>query len=267
MKSTLAFLLLLAGILPYSCKKNGGEPNLPATLDYGDSIFYLRSSSYTIQPLHKGPGTYTAYPGNLKIDASTGAIDISLKGNDGNSQTGLRYKIKYVGASNETDSTYIVIAGINYLDRFYKLSQNDSIIYPVYNADLSRSIPSGNYDIAHDNKFAINPANGQININECIRRGFFNDTQLNASWKQTTIRYTTGDNSGVTNSMDVILYYYNTLNDVPGNVSQLMQAHQRMALGVNGAFIPTTPGAIDNNLSSDLSLFKPRPPCVVIIGH
>lgn len=262
-------LILIATVSLLACKKNSVTNNSSASnkLGYGDSVFYLQSTSYIVSPVNAKAGTYSAFPANLNINSTTGAITVALKGNDGQSQTGLRYKIKFTSTSNEVDSTYITISGITYIDRFYDLSKNDSIIYPIYNADMSKELPSGNYNISNDSKFAINAANGQINIKETIRRGFF-DNQLNASWKQTTIKYSTNDNSNnVNNNIDVILYYYNSITDVPSNVSALMQAHQRMTVGITGPSIASTTGAIDNNLSSDLSLSRPRPPCIVIVGH
>lgn len=254
-----------------ACKKHPATDN-PINnnnnkLSYGDSVFYLKSTSYSLSPVNAKSGTYSAFPDNLNINNATGAITVSLKGKDGQSQTGLRYKIKFTSTNNEVDSTYITISGITYIDRFYDLSKNDSIISPIYNADLAKELPAGNYNLGTDNKLAINPANGQINIKETIRRGFF-DNQINASWKQITVKYNTNDNSNsASNNLDIILYYYNTANEVPSNVSALMQAHQRMAVGINVQAIPNTFGTIDNNLSSDLSLSKPRPPCIVIVGH
>jgi hypothetical protein len=265
----ILFLLMLSVSLCFmACSRHSVNNDAVGNkFGYGDSVFYIKNTSYTVLPVNGKPGTYTAFPDNLKIDNNTGAITITLKGNDGQSQTGLRYKIKYTNNSNETDSTYVTISGITYVDRFYNLSQNDSIIRPVYNADVVSELPPGNYNVASDNKLALDASNGQINIRETIRRGFF-DNQINTSWKQTTIKYAANDKSnGVNNSIDVILYYYNSVNEVPSNVSALMQAHQRMMVGISSPIIPATIGSIDNNLSSDLSLFKPRPPCIIIVGH
>lgn len=238
-------------------------------LSYGDSIFYLRNSAYSISPTQTKAGTYSAYPDNLKIDPATGAITVDVPGNDGNSQTGLWYKIKFrSAASGETDSTMILLSGLTYIDKFYQLAQNDSIISPIYNADPAKAIPSGNYDLQHSNDFAINPANGQINIRECMRRGYFTKQAGSTGWKKATIKYAINDKSGgALNSIDILLYYYHTISEVPSNVSQLMQAHQTMTLGLRTGYIPSTDGTFDSSLPSDLSLSKPRPPCVVIVGN
>lgn len=235
-------------------------------LGYGDSVFYLRSTDYAILPSGGKTGTYTAYPDNLTINRTTGAITVTPKGADGESQTGMWYKITYRSAANEVDSTFILLSGITYVDRFYNLAQNDSIIYPIYNGSPGKAAPAGNYDLQHDDKFAINRANGQININECTRRGFFSGQMM--GWKKTTIRYSVKDKSNeVENGIDIVLYYYRSLADVPENVSKLMQAHRAMTVGFDTEAVPSTSGATDNNLPGELSLSKPRPPCVVVIGH
>ena len=252
-----------------ACKKNLVQEsplNTNAKLSYGDSILYIKGADYKLAPVSKKTGIYKAFPENLNIDATTGEITVSVKGNDGESQTGLRYKITFSSSNSEvSDSTYIVLSGINYPDKFYYLSQNDSIIYPIYNADVSKNLPAASYDF--DNRLALNPANGQINIKETIRRGFFNDVQPNTQWKQTTVKYSINDGSvNTTNTMDIILYYYNTLNDIPAHVSSIMQAHQKLLIGVPLTTVPATFAPIDRNISSDLSIKRPRPPCIVIVG-
>jgi hypothetical protein len=264
-------------LLNQCSKKNCGcEPSPGAgnyKLVYSDSVFYLKNTDYSISPLQKANGTYTAFPDNLQIDRNTGVITITQKGTDGESQTGMWYKIKYRSTDgNQSDSTLILLSGITYLDRFYNLAEGDSIIYPIYNADDSKPIPPGNYDLTADAKFAINTANGQININECVRKGLFGSGAAGPDYKKieiATVKYTISDNSQqATNKIDLVLYYYATLNDVPSNVSALMKAHQQLTVGLRSLPpIPTTSGAIETNLPSELSLSKPRPPCIVIISH
>lgn len=269
-----SFFITLALLLSGCGKRNCGCVPPPAEkyrLTYGDSVFYLKSSDYTMSPLLKGSGTYTAFPNNLQIDRRTGVVTVTQKGIDGESQTGMWYKIKFqADATSDADSTLILLSGISYVDKFYNLAQNDSIIYPIYNGDPANTPPAGNYDLTSDNKFAVNAANGQINIKECLRRGFFNSSsQMGTGWKVATVKYALNDKSQqATNKIDVVIYYYSTLADVPGNVSILMQAHQQMTVGMRSLpTIPSTTGPFDNNLPSELSLAKPRPPCLVIIGH
>ncbi|MGZ5221402.1 MAG: hypothetical protein ACXWC7_15040 [Chitinophagaceae bacterium] len=272
----LLYISLVAGslFLLTQCRKNGSYPPSSKTyqkLSYGDSIFYLRNGDYSISPLNGRNGTYTAFPDNLSIDKKTGVVNISLKGADGESQTGMWYRITFKPTSgDEIDTTHILISGITYLDKFYRLSQNDSMLSPIYNGDPANAIPAGNYDIAHDDKFAINAANGQINLKECMRRGYFTiGTAGNGSWKIIPIKYALDDKSNsITNQIDIVLYYYTSMNAVPKNVSEVMQAHQLLTVGLRSLpSIPSTAGAIDNNLPSNLSFAKPRPPCVIIVGN
>jgi hypothetical protein len=273
---SLLYISLVAGsmFLLTQCRKN--SLCLPASktyqkLSYGDSIFYLKNSDYTISPATTKTGTYTAFPDNLSIDKKTGKINISLKGIDGESQTGMWYRITFNPTTgNEIDTTYILISGITYLDKFYRLSQNDSILSPIYNGDPANSTPAGNYDIAHDDRFAINAANGEINLKECMRRGYFTmGSAGNGSWKIIPIKYALNDKSNsLTNQIDIVLYYYSNLNAVPKNVSEVMQAHQQLTVGLRSLpAIPSTTGAVDTNIPGNLSFAKPRPPCVIIVGN
>lgn len=246
------------------------ESNGRYRLTYGDSIFYLKSNDYTVSPFTRPSGTYTAFPDNLQIDKSTGAITVTQKATDGSSQTGMWYKIRFKSSDGSlNDSTLVLISGLTYLDKFYNLSQNDSIIHPIYNGDPSKAVPQGNYDLTGDNKFAINAVTGQINIKECIRKGFFSSGLMGTGWKRATVKYSINDNSGQeTNKIDLVIYYYASMADVPSNVSTVMQAHQQMTIGLRSLpVIPSTSGAVENNLPSDLSLSKPRPPCVIIVGN
>jgi hypothetical protein len=274
MRALFAVAIFMGLMLLVQCRKTeklcGCAPPFTSgyKLTYGDSLFYLKSKDYTVSPLMKGVGTYTVFPDNLQFDKTTGAITVTQKGTDGESQTGMWYKIKFKSTDgSQTDSTLVLISGLTYVDKFYSLSQNDSIIYPIYNGDPLKGVPQGNYDLTADAKFAINAVNGQINIKECLRRGFFSSGVMGTGWKVATVKYAIKDNSEqAPNKIDLVLYYYRSINEVPSNVSALMQAHQQMTLGLRSLpGIPSTNGAIENNLPSELSLSKPRPPCVIIV--
>ena len=268
------FLLFVAmgAVALHSCKKddsnNDGTGGGANNKMYSDSIFYIKSASYVVNPLVQRTGTYTAFPDNLLIDPVTGAITVQVMGKAGESQTGLRYKIRFEETgTGVADSTYIILAGINYLDRIYRLSQNDTIIRPVYNAALTTSLPSGTYGIQPDNRLSINSTNGEINIAACIRKGMFDLPVENGEWEEVSINYRSQDGSNaVTNRIDIALYYYDRVQDIPSNVSQLMRKHQSMVLGVDHQPIPVTSGPVDTDLPDNISLFKPRPPCVIIVG-
>jgi hypothetical protein len=265
------FVIIAAWIVAGACNKPSRENSGVAaqSLSYGDSVFYVGVRDYDISPIHNRTGTYTAFPDNLLIDKASGKVTVSVMGLGSESQTGLRYKIRLQPAGGgEADSTYVVIAGINYLDRVYRMSQNDTIIYPIYNADISNPIPAGTYGIQADNRLSINPVNGQINLKDCIRKGLFDQPVEDGEWEELTITYKSSDKSNrVSNRIDIALYYYKTMQEIPSNVSQLMRAHQSQVLGVNHQQIPVTSGAIDTDLPANVSVSKPRPPCVIIVGN
>ena len=271
-KPSYIFPVICLTLLSLACRKQGDpvNPNPPGGgLSYGDSIFYLRDQSYEISPLQARAGTYSAFPGNLLIDPATGRITVKIIGHGQESQTGLRYRIKYTSTDGSiVDSTHIVLAGINYLDQIYYLSQNDSIISPVYNAKLSNVLPGGTYGIAPDSRLAIDPVTGKININECIRRGMFDLPVENGEWEEVSVTYQSNDPSNnVTNRIDIALYFYTSLAEVPSNVSGLMREHQKMTLGVPQEEIPITSGPPDFDLPDNISVTRPRPPCIIIVAN
>ena len=154
------------------------------------------------------------------------------------------------------------------LDKIYRLSQNDTIIRPIYNADISKQLPAGTYGIQPDKRLEINTQNGEINIMECIRRGMFDSPMKNGEWEELTVNYKSNDGSNsITNRIDIALYYYKSVQDIPSNVSNLMRAHQAQVLGIPQDNIPLTTGPIDNDLPNNISYSKPRPPCVIIVGN
>jgi hypothetical protein len=203
------------------------------------------------------------------IDPATGKITVKIIGQGLESQTGLKYKIKYTSTDGSvSDSTYITLAGINYLDQIYYISRNDSIISPVYNAKLGNTLPSGTYGIAPDSRLAIDPVTGKININECIRKGMFDIPVEHGEWEEVTVEYRSNDPSNnATNRIDIALYYYNSVAEIPSNVSALMREHQKMVLGIPQDDIPVTSGPIDLDLPDNISTFRPRPPCIIIVAN
>jgi hypothetical protein len=264
-------LLTVTGAMIVACKKEGGTGPVtnPLKFTYGDSVFYVQGQSYSITPIYHGDGTYEAFPNNLLIDSLTGQITIAVMGRGGESQTGLKYKIIYrSNNSSFIDSTFITISGINYLDRIFNVQAGDSILRPVYNADLSKPIPAGEFGIGADPRLAINPLNGEINLNECKRRGLFDIPAEHGEWEELEVFYRLEDASQKSlNRIDIALYYYNSVPTIPYNVADLMRTHQAMTLGVVQPEIPQTSGTYDKDLPENVSFFKPRPPCVIIVGN
>lgn len=263
----LASLLFAAVTVLTFCKKNPvTEPIQPTGgLSYGDSIIYLKNTSggdHIVSPVNGKRGDYSSYPDGLEIDDETGAINVS------ESETGLRYRVTYRSPSGETESTMILLAGINYPDKYYRLSQGDSISYPIYNASPQRQLPGGTFDEGNQASMqgtAITGTNGQINLAKTIRNGFFGSNPRNDDQEEIEIAYRVNDNSGRSlQRIKVIIYYYRTLNDVPDYLKEILAAREGMIFGLN----PTTP--ISESLpSARLSNLarKPRPPCVIVIAQ
>lgn len=259
---SIKYSVFLSGMLVLaaaSCKKNEGLAQQMYQLSYGDSIFYLKNQSldYMVSPVHSQEGTYTSFPDGLELDKNSGVINVSK------SEAGMRYRIRFTSASGDSSTTFVVISGINFPDKYYFLSKQDSIAFPVYNADASKTMPSGIFDedsLANNSGCAMKTINGQINLAESIRRGLFGATPQNDVRKDFEIKYRLNDKSGkALNKIKVLLYYYDSMNDVPPDLKTTVAEHLAMTFQPDN-----TP--VNNSLSS-ISATKPRPPCIVIIAH
>lgn len=240
----------------FACNKPAADPTPdgPFTLSYGDSIIYLKpvTGDFIVKPVNAPPGTYTAFPDGIEIDDNTGAINVSK------SETGLRYRITHTAANGDTTNTMVVLSGITFKDHFYILSQGDSVAHPIYNASPDRVLPvtgsvfdEGNF--ANAGGCAMKTDNGKINLAESIRNGIFGNNPGNDDQKEFEIRYRINDASGKTeNRLKVLLYWYNTINDVPEYVWEILNDRQ-------------TQGVFLRNGTAKVA--KPRPPCVVIVDH
>jgi hypothetical protein len=262
--SVLMILGLLVGCQKEQDPGSGSGGNGP--LSYGNSIFYLKATDYVITPVSTGAGSYSAFPDNLNIDPATGSITISVKDKEGkNTQTGLKYRIMYTSPQGKQDSTFITLAGINFQDRIYYMSNHDSIARPIYNADPSNGFPGGNFSRSNG-KLDIDPSSGSINLAKSIRNGLFNDDPQNSAWRVVNIEYTSNDASeSRKNNLDVVVYFYTALENIPSNVSGAMRAHQDLLIGISPATIPVTNAPVDNDIKNIVSAAKPRPPCIIII--
>jgi hypothetical protein len=254
--------VFLAVVLVFSaCDKNDDQTQQRAAeLSYSQPVFYIRNqaSDYLVKPINKpGEGNFSSFPKGLELDPATGEINVSQ------SEAGMKYKITFTPVTGNPVSTYVVISGINFPDKFYFLSSNDSIAFPVYNADPSNTVPSGSFDegnVANSSGCAMKTTNGQIDLKESIRRGLFGSTPKNDVRKDFDIKYRLNDNSGNSlNKIKVLLYYYNSMNDVPEDLKETMSQHLAMTLQPDN-----TPM---NNTLVSAAAAKPRPPCIVIIAH
>jgi len=283
MKDYLRILILILTIALFSFKKDnnaGGNTPPPPTgdeLSYGDSIFYLKNQAtdYIVLPTQTRIGKYSGFPDGIAIDENSGAINISK------SETGLRYRISFV-PQGSTDSihTTIVISGINFLDGFYKLTTADSIIRPLYNANISSSVPGVNNGTAFDIGSGCNTAGcnvnvlvGSINLAQTVRNGVFGATPSNNDRHEFDLNYEINDKSGkAPNTIRVKLYYFNSIDDVTPEVYAIISSREGAILGMQPKSVPfagftTTNSTISQTTILGTALPKPRPPCIFILGR
>lgn len=242
-------------IVSLSCNKGSDQPGAPYSLSYGDSIIYLKAQStdYIVYPTEHRAGTYSGFPEGIEIDDNTSAINVSK------SETGLRYRITHTAPDGTETKTIVVLSGINFPDKFYHLSQNDSVAFPVYNASALRILPvnGSTFDEgngANSGGCSVQTINGQINLAQSVRNGIFGNTPQNDVRKDFDIAYRLNDESGKTlNKLKVRLYYYETMADVAPDLLETLQDRADQ-----GVFL---------RIAGTARIAKPRPPCVIIINH
>lgn len=251
-------IVVISSLSLLSCTKNGSGSDGPYDLSYGDSILYLRPSSgdHIVYPSTKRAGVYTGFPEGIEIDDNTGAINLSK------SETGLRYRITHTAPDGTVTTTKVVLSGITFFDRFYRLSQNDTIAFPVYNASLSNPLPlTGSlFDdggAANSSGCDVKTVNGQINLAQTVRNGLFGSTPVNDDRKDIEIVYRLNDGSGKTvNKLKVRLYYYTSMATVAPDLLETLNGRKNEGVFLRPGEIPQTEAAA-----------KPRPPCVIIIAN
>jgi hypothetical protein len=256
-----------------SCKKeDSGNPDIiidppPPTsnivLSYGDSIFYLSATGNNIKtplPINRA-GKYFGFPKGIELDSITGKIDLN------ESEMGLRYRIMFVpDGTRDTISTKVVLAGINFYDGIYRLSQGDSIAMPIYNAKAVPFIP-GQFGTGLNNSFdegngcnsqgcAVSLTNGRINLAKSLRDGAI--ASNHDSQKEFTYFYKMDDASGrALNKLKIKLYYYANRAAIPQYLWDILNIDHA------GTILKEAQGR-----GSDMQrIAKPRPPCVIIIDN
>ena len=255
------WLPLISGffIIVASCNKrnDGGSAG---TLSYanGTNVIFLKntaSGDVVIQPDHQLPagGEFEGWPDGIEIDDNTGAINIS------DSETGLKYRVKYTAPNGDTSVCMVLLSGITFTDKFYHLSQNDSVANPVYNANPANSVPltGSNFDegnVANSGGCSVQTFNGTINLAETVRNGIFGAVPQNNERRDFEIKYRLNDESGkALNKLKVRLYYYDTMADVPQDLWDELNDRQSQGVFLRSA--------------NAQQVAKPRPPCVIITGQ
>lgn len=264
-KSAFGFIFLI--IFAVSCKKE--KAKTPYVLSYGSSVIYLKNQAgdTKVFPLEYRAGQYTAFPEGIELDEDNGEINVSK------SETGLRYRITHTALNGDTTSTVVMLSGIQFLDKYYNLSQHDSIARPVYNGNPANAIPLAG-SVFDENQFAnsggcsVKTNNGEINLAQTVRNGVFGTVPQNDARRDFDIDYRLNDASGkALNKIRVRLYWYDTMNDVPADILQLLNDRQTQGvfLQANNDQNPFMQFTARNATASAAA--RPRPPCVIIIGQ
>jgi hypothetical protein len=278
MKITLNsfYYLVVLLILITACSKSAAvddtgvnpspNPNpIPSNvINYGDSIFYLKSIGTNIVsplPMNRA-GKFIGFPKGIELDSVNGNISLT------ESEMGLRYKIMFVpNGTTDTISTKIVLAGINFYDGIYRLSQGDSIAMPIYNAKGVTYTP-GSFGTGLNNSFdegngcnnqgcAVSVVNGRINLAKSLRDGAISSS--NDSQKEFTYYYKMDDASSRTlNKLKIKLYYYQRRADIPQYLWDII------LLDHAGTILKNAQGIEIANIQATA---RPRPPCIVIVDN
>jgi hypothetical protein len=244
-------------------------PNAP---NYGDSIIYLQpvNGQYTVSPLNNTTlqGTWLSWPEGLDLNKNNGVINVSK------SETGVRYNIAFV-KKNTTDTciSQLIIGGMTYMDKIYVLSNNDTLAYPIFNAnpygtsicdnsndsDYPDSNANGNNKCvfdddlpgskANDQKLRVRTKSGVINLKKSMADGLFGPNVKNGESKKIKIDYRLNDASNkAKQKITVQVVYYDKVSSIPPSLQQEVadkSASMDSYQIVNG---------------------KPRPPYLVIVG-
>jgi hypothetical protein len=290
--SLLSFVLLLVAI---ACNKAGEQtenedqandekvtveplpianltscPNAP---NYGDSILFTKpktAGDIFAEPVNNTDveGTYLSWPDGLRLNRTTGAINVSQ------SETGVRYKVAFIKkGTTDTCVSQLILGGLTYLDHIYVLDQNDTLATPVFNADpFKASIcdasddtdypdnnHSGNNKCSFDNaapgsrandlKLRVRTTSGIINLQRSVTDGLFGVNPRNGATRTVPIQYSLNDGSNMApQTLTVQVMYYDKVSSIPTALQQEISSKNTSMLSyqvVNG---------------------KPRPPFIIIAG-
>ncbi|MBB3056695.1 hypothetical protein [Mucilaginibacter gotjawali] len=267
----LIFLVLLfAFFIQSSCKKDKAPAvNIPVQVIplYADSILYIKNANQNIvYPVGPAQGSYTSFPDGLKIDQSTGAIDVN------NSETGLKFKVTFTDQSSGNAKTaYVTISGINYRDKIFNLAAGDSIATPIYNADAGAPIPQINNGSTFDTNsgcknagIEVNPVDGTINLAKSVRDQLI-DT---GSTQEVKLQYKINDQSReALNGLNVKIYFYRNAGEIPQYLQDILTERKTtiLAAPINRfASLAAAPMAFT---SAQNKPGRPRPPCIIVVSR
>jgi hypothetical protein len=282
---------------------------------YGDSILYVQGtgrSAYLAEPVNSlGSGKFVAWPKGLTIDENTGEIDMLQ------SEPGSRYNVGFVNpVTGDTAYGQVILAGITYPDGVYFVHSTDSALAPYYNASSTGSWLAGGAKQATEQHgggeqgggtinasfdedgpggpgaasqhLIVDGGNGTLNLKASMEQGLFGSNPQNGDNKEISIYYRLNDKSQMAlQKTKVIVYYFNTLADVPQslvdvclysqNAFRQTQHQTKTTTGVvNPAPAPVSGTATSDGGSKTAAKpapvpppAPPRPPMVILVntGH
>jgi hypothetical protein len=179
-------------------------------------------------------GTFTVKPTGLDIDPLTGIFGIN------SSVSGIKYTVSYHSNDGITScQTSVVISGIDYLDAIVDVSSPEtSIVRPILDAQIDSQVPAGIYDVdgsATQQNLVINRQTGEIDLRTTFQQ--IDQAEFNGNGQEPvipagfsrkyTIKYTfdRGDNV-VISSLDVVVYWFPTEEDIPQELLDLLKDKQ-----------------------------------------
>jgi hypothetical protein len=259
---------------------------------YADTIFFINENvTNKVIPTQSLNGTFSVVPEGLDINESTGEIDINK------SETGLKYRISFTPSGSEISCTYeLTIGGVNYLDKVYILDQNDFLAFPIFNADQTAISPCGDDDDEDDDdedddddddddsddnsvcKFGelgpdnedisdlgieVNNSTGIIDLQKTLENGAFGANPVNGSSLDAKLFYRLQDQTlGALNAIDLKIFYFATLADVPQSLLDEIDQKNTDLLEVRkwGDFT-------NARINAENPKAKPRPPYLLIVAR
>jgi hypothetical protein len=274
---------------------------------YGDSILYVQGtgrSAYLAKPVNSlGSGKFVAWPKGLTIDENTGEIDMLQ------SEPGSRYNVGFVNTvTGDTAYGQVILAGITYPDGVYFVHSTDSVLAPYYNASSTGSWLAGGAKQATEERggtvnalfneegpnepgagsqhLIVDGGNGTLNLKASMDQGLFGSNPQNGDNKEIAIYYRLNDKSQMAlQKTNVIVYYFNTLADVPQslvdaclfsqNAFRQTQRQVKTTTGVSPAPTPVSGTATSTGGTKTAAApappapTPPRPPMVILVnaGH
>lgn len=258
---------------------------------YPDTLFFKsnQAENLIIPATNLLTGTYGVRPEGLSINASTGAINVTL------SESGLKYKVYFVPTNTiDTCFKFVTISGVDYLSKIYNLNNNEDFATPSYKGltpilpcsdgddddeeeeddeddDNECEFDDGNDDDDGDGTgdepatghevipqgIDINKLTGRIDLRKTFKNGALGSNPVNGTTKLVRIYYRITDNSQkALNFIEVKFHYYQTVGAVPQSLLNQI-ANKNSSLMVNSA---------RTNKSARLEYSKPRPPDVIVCG-